>query len=83
MFLVQVEDRSESTIREIIERHVMRGSIIRTDCSRGYSFLGTDSNYKHETVNHSECFKNDLGVHTITIEGKLSGLKSVISKRNR
>ena len=53
VFLVAVPDRSQSTLENIISRHVYPGSIILTDLWRGYSRLADNFDYTHHTVNHS------------------------------
>ena len=77
MFAVTVEDRSADTLLDVIARHVHPGSIIYTDCWRGYSNDGLLSmEMLHATVNHSEHFKDpETGVHTNTIEGTWRGIK--------
>ena len=84
VFLVQVERRDTDTISEVITNHVLPGSIIHTDCWRGYSFLETTNDYTHMTVNHSQHFKDpETGVHTNTIEGTWAAIKAKIAKRYR
>jgi transposase-like protein len=85
IFAIQVENRSAETLQRIIEQFVLEGSIIYTDCWRGYSFLDdSSSQYEHSTVNHSLCFKDPVtGIHTNSIEGTWAALKSKISKRYR
>lgn len=84
LFAVEVEDRSESTIRNVIEEHVAPGSVIHTDCWKAYAFLGREDDYENLTVNHSKTFKDILtGVHTNTIEGTWNALKRKIPARNR
>lgn len=58
-------------VLNIIERYVLPGSIVRTDCWAAYpgvTQLGMD--LTHQTVNHSETFR-DGDVHTNTIEGNV------------
>lgn len=84
MFAIPVEKRDAETIAEIINTHVIPGSIIRTDCWRGYGFLSKSSDYIHEKVNHSLHFKDPTTqVHTNTIEGTWAAIKSKIAKRYR
>ena len=84
VFTVPVPERSAERLAEIIQRHVLPGSIIYTDLWRGYSRLSNLNDYKHSTVNHSLYFKDpSTGVHTNTIEGTWAGLKLKIPIKNR
>jgi ISXO2-like transposase domain len=82
IFLKVINNRNANTLVEIITSHVRTGSIIVTDCWRGYSRLGLFG-YEHKTVNHSEVFVNEEGFHTNNIEGTWSSLKRNTSARNR
>ncbi|CAG8477413.1 4456_t:CDS:1, partial [Scutellospora calospora] len=55
VFLIIVEKRDKETIREIIEKYVEKGSIIHTDCWKGYIGI-EDLGIIHGTVNHSIYF---------------------------
>ncbi|OBZ81182.1 hypothetical protein A0J61_10770 [Choanephora cucurbitarum] len=69
-FLVTVPDRSARTLLDVIEKHVLPGSIIHTDCWKAYERIEElGRNYSHFTVNHSVEYVTDGGVHTNTIEG--------------
>lgn len=84
VFIVPVEKRDASSLREIITTHVVPGSIIQSDCWRGYDWLNTNIDFVHQTVNHSIGFIDvDTGVHTNVVEGTNSGIKRRISIRNR
>ncbi len=81
IFLAAIEKRNRKNINSIIEKNIIQGSIIYTDCWRGYSDL--QKKFVHNTVNHSIGFKNHLtGVHTNTIEGTWFAIKSFIKKNN-
>jgi transposase-like protein len=83
IFLVPVKDRTASTLRTIIESHILPGSIINTDCWKGYSNL-EEFNVTHMSVNHSQTFKDPItSACTNTAEGLNSGLKRMIPVRNR
>ena len=77
MFAVTVVNRNAATLKGIIESHVQAGSIVYTDCWRGYRdedlrALGMD----HDTVNHTYNFVDPVtGVHTNHIEGTWYALK--------
>jgi len=84
MFLVKVEKRDAATLIYEIAKFVRPGTLIVTDCWRGYN----DEKLRqigmmHDTVNHSVCFVNEYGVHTNTIEGNWAGLKLKIDRRYR
>lgn len=83
IFLVPVPDRSQLTLSRIIQQHVRPGTIVHTDCWRGYSNL-LDLGFEHVTVNHSQAFVDPVtGACTNTVEGLNSGLKRKIPVRNR
>lgn len=70
-FLLVVPDRTALTLDDIILNHVKPGSIVRTDCWRAYTNMtNLGMNLQHQTVNHSEGFR-DGEVHTNTIEGEI------------
>ena len=82
VFAVPVETRDAETLMSIIRAHVAPGSIVHTDCWRGYSQLSSE--FTHLTVNHSLHFVNpQTGTHTNSIEGFWNGLKLQIPPRNR
>jgi transposase-like protein len=82
-FLIKVQKRDEETIKDILDKYVEKGSIVHTDCWKGY--LNIDElGFKHKTVNHSENFVDPkTGAHTNTIEGLWNGIKLQIAPRNR
>ena len=60
--------RSESTLIELIKKHIAPGTILFSDCWKGYINLEKHG-YKHLSVNHSENFVDpETRVHTQTIE---------------
>lgn len=82
-FLLKVEKRDEKTIKDILEKYIKKGSIVYTDCWKGYLNI-EELGYKHKTVNHSENFVDPkTGAHTNTIEGLWNGIKIQIAPRNR
>ena len=69
-----------STLLTLIQKHVRQGSIIHTDCWRGYSKL-QDNGYEHRTVNHSENFVDpSTGTHTQNIESSWRALKRRVTR---
>lgn len=84
MFVVPVKNRDSETIDSVLCDHVQEGSIIYTDCWRGYSHLALKFGFIHRTVNHSRHFADpETGANTNTVEGTNSGLKTKIPVRNR
>jgi len=85
MFAVKVDDRSAETLLALIQRHVHPGSIIITDCWKGYKSDGLiELGMLHTTVNHSLHFVDPTtGAHTNGIEGTWSAMKVSIPKRKR
>lgn len=83
-FFVPVETRDAETLLNVIEQHVLPGSIIFTDMWRGYYRIEEELAMRHFVVNHSQNFVDpDTGVHTNTIEGTWNGLKICIVPRAR
>jgi hypothetical protein len=84
-FAVRVPDRSAATLIDVIDRFVLPGSILYSDCWGGYNTQQLEAlGITHLTVNHSLHYKDPVtGVHTNTIEGTWAGLKLVIPKRQR
>jgi transposase-like protein len=84
-FFVEVVDkRDASTLLDTINRHVLPGSIVHSDCWKAYTHLSDVIDVEHRTVNHSRGFINKTdGTHTNTIEAKWGALKRKISIRGR
>lgn len=83
LFIKEVENRSAQTLNDLIEKYVIPGSNIYTDCWKGYNTLDPKI-YNHQTVNHSKYFKEPVsGVCTNRVEGLNSALKRKIPIRNR
>jgi hypothetical protein len=84
LFVITVPDRSGVSLKDIIYLYVEKGSIIITDCWKGYDWLCNDRNFIHMKVNHSKTFKDpQTGACTNSIEGTWAALKATIPKRNR
>ena len=83
LFLEVVEDRSAVTLTSVLKKHIIPGSIIHTDCWRGYSSRRINGfGCTHKTVNHAETYVAEDGTHTNTIEGNWRPMKAIIPKRN-
>lgn len=79
-----VVKRDAETLLAVIERHVLPGSIVHTDCWKGYDQLARLFDLDHHRVNHSKEYVNKIdGTHTNTIEAKWGALKRKISIRGR
>jgi transposase-like protein len=84
VFAEVVEDRSSDTIIRVLSGHIAQGSILHTDCWRGYTCLSQVFGIEHMTVNHSIGFKDEqTGVHTNHVEGTNYALKRSIPPRCR
>jgi transposase-like protein len=85
MFACTVRSRSARTLRRVLRRHILPGTIVITDLWKGYNTQDMiQSGFIHYTVNHSQTFVDpQSGAHTNTIEGTWSGIKYVVNKRNR
>eukprot|EP00975_Prorocentrum_lima_P065052 12901086-Prorocentrum_lima.AAC.1 len=51
-FLRQISNRNMSTSRQMVEKHVRRGSTVWTDGHASYNFLNENEDYEHDTVIH-------------------------------
>ena len=58
VFAVIVPNRSAETLIRLIDQYVLPGSILLTDCWKGYNQLSSINEYTHFTVNHSQNLKN-------------------------
>lgn len=84
LFSVTVESRDSSTLKSVIKQYVLPGSIIYTDCWKGYDWIDTDPDYMHRTVNHSLGFKDETTqAHTNSIEGTWAGMKRTMPYKSR
>ena len=52
VFMVAVPDRSAPTLLNVINDKIEPGSVVMSDCWRGYSGLKNNDMYRHLTVNH-------------------------------
>lgn len=68
-FLVPVEKRDKETLIPIIQKYILPGTTIISDCLAAYDEL-KDIGFDHYTVNHSENFVDPItGAHTNQIKG--------------
>jgi transposase-like protein len=84
VFLVPVASRNTATLLQVIQDHVLPGSIVITDQWRAYdAALRQITGMEHRTVNHSINFvnPNDPSSHTQQIEGFWSHSKGDIRSR--
>ncbi|KAG0421205.1 hypothetical protein DMUE_6305, partial [Dictyocoela muelleri] len=83
IIVIDIEKRDAATLTSLVRKYVRQGSIIFSDCWRGYNSL-REYGYIHFTVNHSRNFVDPLtNVHTNTIEGNWCALKRLIPIRCR
>ena len=62
-FIFLVDCRDQDTFLPIIQKWIMPGTLIISDCWKSYDKL-KELGYGHEKVNHSEEFVNEGGYHT-------------------
>ena len=74
VFMTITTKRDLPTLHQIILNNVERGSIIWSDCWKGYRRLDMHG-FLHETVNHSRQFVTETGVHTNRIEATWGACK--------
>ena len=80
-FMVEVTDRSASTLLPIIKKFIKPGTTIISDEWRAYSRL-TTMGMAHQTVNHSINFVDPVsGAHTQNIECTWSNVKQMMRKK--
>ena len=72
--------RDAGTLTELIKKHCEPGTLIMSDCWRGYNRL-EDEGFQHLTVNHSRFFIDPTtGAHTQRIESSWRALKRRLSR---
>lgn len=57
IFMVPVADRKGETLERLIKKYIKPGSVIHSDCWKGYTRL-KKMGYQHVTVNHTKYFKD-------------------------
>ena len=70
-FLLEVSDRSAATLMKAIQENIEEGSIIFSDCWKGYRTEELEeAGFEHFKVNHKYNFldPDDPNVHTQTVE---------------
>ena len=85
-FFAVVPNRNAATLSALIATHINVGSILYSDCWRGYSTVQLNQlGFPiHNTVNHSLHYVDPVtGAHTNSIEGTWNGLKVTIRPTNR
>jgi transposase-like protein len=77
VFAVVVNNRNATTLLNVIIDWVIPGSIIHTDCWKGYRSADLqNAGMAHDTVNHTYTYVDPIsGVHTQCIEGTWSAMK--------
>lgn len=84
VFLATIENRNAETLLNVLNDHLLPGTIVHTDMWKAYDGIERVLGLEHHTVNHSAHFKDPhTGVHTNTIEGLWNGIKFNIKPRNR
>lgn len=82
--LFTVDRRNADTLLPIIRNHCQRGSMIWSDQWASYNGIGSDDDgLFHQSVNHSEQFISDMGVHTQNIERYWGEIRLKIIKTMR
>ena len=85
-FLTVAEHRNINELNRIIFQNVRGGSMIITDCWRGYNGVGMMGlNYTHLTVNHGQNFvdPNNPNTHTNTVERFWRSVREEVPKQTR
>jgi transposase-like protein len=77
VFAVVIPNKKAETLIDLISRHVHRGSIIKTDCWKGYrdeDFVKFDM--AHDTVNHTYHFVDPFTVRGAPLPASISSVFS-------
>ena len=83
IFLKVVRKRNKQLLTELTKKYVQPGSIVHTDCWKGYADVHTIVAL-HKTVNHSKHFVDPVTkTHTNTIESNWNAVKKTVPGRNR
>lgn len=83
IILIKLKNRNKKTLTKKIKKYVHKHSTIYSDEWKGYCDL-KNHEFTHLTVNHSQFYVNPSnGVHTQTIEGNWSGLKTSLPRKHR
>ncbi|KCZ80470.1 hypothetical protein H312_02146, partial [Anncaliia algerae PRA339] len=83
ILLFPVAKRDKTTLMTLLKKHVLKNTVIYSDCWKAYSSLNTEF-AGHFTVNHTKEFVNkENNVHINTIEGNWSAIKITVPKRHR
>eukprot|EP00112_Aurelia_sp_Birch-Aquarium-sp1_P010896 Seg2305.3 transcript_id=Seg2305.3/GoldUCD/mRNA.D3Y31 product="putative transposase-like protein" protein_id=Seg2305.3/GoldUCD/D3Y31 len=78
-FMVPVEKRDRKTLLPLIEKWILPGTTIVSDCWKPYEIL-SELDFEHLKVNHSKEFVNENGDHTNKIEGHWRQAKASFPK---
>ncbi|XP_018497355.1 uncharacterized protein LOC108865135 [Galendromus occidentalis] len=74
-FMMTVPDRTAPTLKAAMQRHVLPGTRVISDCWKAY-FRLADWGFEHQTVNHSKNFVDPItGAHTQSIERQWRSVK--------
>lgn len=81
LILEVLPDRRIQTFTSFFTRHLLPGSVIKSDGYPSYPQAVRNSNCTHVVINHSEGFVNENGDHTNLIENVWSHLKTELRTR--
>ena len=83
LFLVCVGNRTATTLMNVLNKYVVKGSIVYVDGWAGYKEEEMiEAGFYKDSVNHTYHFvQPETGVHTNTIEGSWNGIKQKTSAR--
>jgi len=77
-FLEMVPERSVARLTPVLQRHILPGSTVWTDCWHGYCQVAQQG-YHHEVVNHNENFVDPTtGVHTDNVKSRWAACKAML-----
>ena len=83
-FVVLIDDRKTATMKAVLSKYLLLGTIILTDEQRAYDKACSDLEFTHRTINHSLNYVDPVHswIHTQAIEALWSSYKRWLRKNS-